>query len=128
MAKELGDQLKEWFVLLDEKERMSAEIRILNNELSELEDDILERMRAAKIDRADSEHGSVTRSSKMHPKVESMGDFLTWIMADRENRQHFLPRQANGAAVREFFGEQGLLPEGVTSYIKESLVSRRKNP
>lgn len=122
----LGDQLSEWFQLRDEKELLSDQLRKLNNQLDDLEQDILDRMNASKLTKAECDHGSVSKTSKMYPKVQDQDTFLDWIMADRNGRQHFLPRQANAAAVRELYQADGLLPDGVTSYTKESLISRRR--
>lgn len=118
-------RINEFFKLKNQLDELKAKERDIRERMEAIELDIITDLENAGLEQARAELGSVTLNTKMYPSVTSdrKQDFITWSV--NNGRLDMLIVRPNERSVREFFEETNELPDGVETYIKTKLNTRR---
>lgn len=122
----LGDLSRQLIDLKEANKRLDELKKINNKDIAVLNEEILQIMESEELNKCSTEFGSLTRKVEMYPSFnEDDGGsdaFFSWIA--KTNAWEFIQRRINPAPVREMFTESGKLPPGISTYMKETLLTR----
>lgn len=120
----LGELAKQLFQAKEVKADLNNRLKSINEIIKSAEKDLADAMDEAKLDKFSSEHGTISKKVELYPQVEDWEDFLKWTVEN--NRFDFVQRRVNSAPFKEFFDQNSYFPDGLDSYEKLT-ISTRKN-
>lgn len=119
----IGSLIDKLYELRIRKEELNSSLSELNKEIDSLEYDIIRKMEEAGVDKTSTGSATVTRKVELYPQVEDISALVEWAAAN--GRPEILQKRVSKSVFDEIFKEEGLYPDGVKTYNKESLLFRK---
>lgn len=122
----LGELVDKLFAIKKDMDKLKDAKSKITNIHDSLEAKIVEKMLKEDLPTISTKSGSFSVTPKSMPSVEDFYSLVKWIAEDIDNRIGFINKKVNEKAVNEMLEEQGLLPPGVKTYIKDKITTRSK--
>lgn len=117
----LGAVIDQIWAAREEKRRLEAEVGEIEAKISELEQQLIERLDAEGLDRATGSKATVSVSTNTVANVTDWDAFWQFILKNKYT--HLLQRRVSDPAYRELL-EQGKKVPGVEPFLKRRLNVR----
>ena len=115
----LNDFIAELREIRDKREVLAAEDKKLKDRKAYVEEKVIEGLRAAGIDKASSDFGTVSITQTVHPQVEDWDKFMA------SGHPELLKKSLKSLQYRELL-DMGIEIPGITPFTKETVSFRRK--
>ena len=120
----LGHLIDIIFTLKQIKRDIRTAEKEINIALDFVENVTIGKMEKEQLTKGNGELGSASLSAGIYPSVEIKEDFYRWAI--EEGRFEMLQSRCNAAAVMELFDKENILPDGIKTYTKQKLNTRKK--
>lgn len=117
----LGAVIDNIWAVREEKRRLESDLREVETKISELEEQLMERLEAEGLDKATGSKATVSVSANTVAQVNDWDEFWKFVIKNRYT--HLLQRRVSDPAYRELL-EQGKKVPGVEPFIKRRLNLR----
>lgn len=119
--KTLVEQLR---ALKEQKEKKNEEIKAINSEITQVENMLLTELQTDGLDTIKVNGvGTVYITTTDYPQVIDMDAFVAWCAEN--NRADMIQKRVSSTAFKQYVEETNEYPEGVNSYVKETVNLRR---
>jgi len=122
----MRDRLKE---LLEELEQVMEQKHKLNVRLSEvkkreieIEDEILKILESTGLDEVRVDDKRISRNENIYFNITDWDAFLKWC---KKHKIFPIQKRPQTTFLREYFEQNNKLPDGIDTYVKESLSIRK---
>jgi len=119
--KTLSDEL---LSLKESKSKLNEEIKFFNSRIKEIETELMAMMEEEELELFRTESGTFSLKTSMYAGIENMSDFINWIQ--KTENIGFIQKRASNKAIEEYFNETGILPPGISTYLKTTISTRKK--
>lgn len=122
--KPLGDLIDAAFNLREKKRELEAQVKGVNEELSDLELLILQQLEDVGVTTARAAAASATITEQVLPQVTDFEETLEWIGEDFDERKHMLFRRISSGPFKEMLDAGEHVP-GVETYVRRKVSIRK---
>ena len=123
MNEKLNQLAEELFQCKAEKALLEQQKKEVNFKQGIIEEELDALMIDQGIEGFKSASGSCSRSVKMHASILNFETAMEWI--EKTKSYHFLRKQFNDKALKEYFEETAMYPPGMDSYLKTTINTRK---
>ena len=117
--------VEELRALKEQKEKKNEEIKAINGAITQVENMLLTELQADGVDTISINGvGTVYITTTDYPQVIDMDAFVTWCAEN--NRADMIQKRVSSTAFKQYLEETNEYPDGVNSYVKETVNLRRK--
>ena len=124
MEETIGIKINTLADFRDAKERLSQQIRELNEKIKEVENELIEEMQEKNLEKLSSKRATVSLKIEPHPRIIDKIKFYKYAVSN--NMFELLQSRVNAAPIRMMLETDNALPEGVEVYLQPKLSFRRK--
>lgn len=117
--------VEELRALKEQKEKKNEEIKAINGAITQVENMLLTELQADGVDTISINGvGTVYITTTDYPQVTDMDAFVAWCAEN--NRADMIQKRVSSTAFKQYLEETNEYPDGVNSYVKETVNLRRK--
>ena len=120
----LGEKVNRYFEIRDEKDAINAQLKEINEQQEDVELQIIADMEQSGLSKTETSRGSISVAVGMYPEIEDKESFYRWVIAN--NRWDMVQKRISRGPVLELFETKNILPDGVSTYTKQTINMRRK--
>lgn len=113
------------FKIREKVRDLESQIKLLNEEKSEIEAQLILQMDAEGVTKSAGKMASVSISDNVRPSVEDWDAFYAYI--HRQKLYHLLERRPSVTGCRELFEKRGKIP-GVVPFVQRQVSMRTNKP
>jgi hypothetical protein len=117
----LGLKIDALHALREEKRAIEAQLKLKEEEISAMENDLITQMDAQGVSRSTGAHATVSITMSVRPAVEDWDAFYAFI--SKHKYFHLLERRPSVVGCRELFELKGTIP-GVVPFTQRKLHIR----
>ena len=114
----IGAVIDKYHELREDKRLLEAQLELLKKQMSEVEQELMQRMEVEGISKSTGKTATVSVSESVVPTVLDWNEFYNFI--HKNNYFHLLERRPSVTGCRELFETKGQIP-GVAPYVKKKL-------
>lgn len=119
----LNNLIEELYNLKQRKDYLKDKVSEIDKDISAKEFKILKLMEEQGVNTVKTGYGSATRKVEPYPSVDDIDTLVKW--AYENNKPEILQRRISKSVFDEYYEQEGMYPEGVTVYNKETLSFRK---
>jgi len=120
----LGEKVNRYFEIRDAKDAINAQLKEINEQQEYVELQIIADMEQSGLSKTETSRGSISVAVGMYPEIEDKESFYRWVIAN--NRWDMVQKRISRGPVLELFETKNILPDGVSTYTKQTINMRRK--
>ena len=110
--------------LKEQKEKKNEEIKAINSSITHVENMLMSELQTDGLDTIKvSGIGTVYITTTDYPQVTDMDSFVKWCAEN--NRADMIQKRVSSTAFKQYVEEFNEYPDGVDSYVKETVNLRR---
>ena len=110
--------------LKEQKEKKNEEIKAINSSITQVENMLISELQTDGLDTIKvSGIGTVYITTTDYPQVTDMDSFVKWCAEN--NRADMIQKRVSSTAFKQYLEEFNEYPDGVDSYVKETVNLRR---
>lgn len=110
--------------LKEQKEKKNEEIKAINSSITQVENMLISELQTDGLDTIKvSGIGTVYITTTDYPQVTDMDSFVKWCAEN--NRADMIQKRVSSTAFKQYVEEFNEYPDGVDSYVKETVNLRR---
>lgn len=110
--------------LKEQKEKKNEEIKAINSSITQVENMLMSELQTDGLDTIKvSGIGTVYITTTDYPQVTDMDSFVNWCAEN--NRADMIQKRVSSTAFKQYVEEFNEYPDGVDSYVKETVNLRR---
>lgn len=123
--KTINAKIDAMFKIREKVRDLESQIKLLNEEKSEIEAQLILQMDAEGVTKSAGKMASVSISDNVRPSVEDWDAFYAYI--HRQKLYHLLERRPSVTGCRELFEKRGKIP-GVVPFVQRQVSMRTNKP
>lgn len=117
--------VEELRALKEQKEKKNEEIKAINGAITQVENMLLTELQSDGVDTISVNGvGTVYITTTDYPQVTDMDAFVNWCAEN--NRADMIQKRVSSTAFKQYLEETNEYPDGVNSYVKETVNLRRR--
>lgn len=120
----LGQKLDSAFELKFQIDALENQVKDLKDSYNVLQMEILNEMADKDLDKIECGLGSATLKVEPYPNIKDHEQFFEWVAENK--RFEFLEKRCSRSAVKDMLANEGMVPPGIDTFMKQTLSIRKK--